>query len=81
MKRDVCHSLRGLCGLKSQQNHHGHRRYRHSLRGLRGLKFGDVDGDFRFNCHSLRGLCGLKCPYCHLLSIVQYVTACEGCVD
>ena len=59
-REQVCHSLRGLCGLKL--SHHWDRGLPpgHSLRGLCGLKFHIVQDNQVRPRHSLRGLCGLK---------------------
>ena len=57
----LCHSLRGLCGLKFNMAKTCVDYVRHSLRGLCGLKFPDDIDNAGKASHSLRGLCGLKC--------------------
>ena len=82
VEHNCCHSLRGLCGLKSDGIFYcdiaiGSQPARAVWIEIQEL----VQGITAAGGHSLRGLCGLKFIQPYLLITDNPVTACEGCVD
>ena len=79
---EVSHSLRGLCGLKSQTGVDAAGLLeRHSLRGLCGLKsFMTGTENLGFSSQPARAV-WIEIVLTLLSAFSDIVTACEGCVD
>ena len=77
----ICHSLRGLCGLKSEKDRDKDELLGHSLRGLCGLKFIHEEPFQRGDKSQPARAVWIEMFITRTRPVPFRVTACEGCVD